>query len=345
MNVYRLLRFIGIGRIPDSLKVFGVWLMYVSRRRMAAVFIDPVMACNLRCRMCYFSDPEKRASMSGTMADEELDQLERSMLPYAVKMQIGCGAEPTLYGRLVELVERGKRCGVPYISLTTNGQLLASGRVRIGDLVEAGLDEITLSMHGTDARTYEYLMPGAKFEMLKKLISDIAEIRKRGLKLSVRVNFTVNNMNMRNLEGNGFWQLWDDAGILPDIVQLRPVQRIGDSDWSDFDLEPLKEHFDATIGNVVRRCREEKIVCIAPTAAALDEVATDREAVGAIIEDVVYCYVSPGTVYKPDFDRLHDTFYTYNKKHHTGWHLFKTIFRRGRRSRPRGSKKLNYTVR
>ena len=108
MNVYRLLRFIGIGRIPDSLKVFGVWLMYVSRRRMAAVFIDPVMACNLRCRMCYFSDPEKRASMSGTMADEELDQLERSMLPYAVKMQIGCGAEPTLYGRLVELAPCGE---------------------------------------------------------------------------------------------------------------------------------------------------------------------------------------------------------------------------------------------
>ena len=68
--------------------------------------------------------------------------------------------------RLAEIIARGKNAGVPYISLITNGQLIASGKVSLPDLVKAGLNEITLSMHGTRQETYEHLMTGAKFSNL-----------------------------------------------------------------------------------------------------------------------------------------------------------------------------------
>ena len=34
--------------------------MYVCRKRYLGLFLDPVQACNLRCRMCYFSTPAAR---------------------------------------------------------------------------------------------------------------------------------------------------------------------------------------------------------------------------------------------------------------------------------------------
>ena len=53
------------------------------------------------------------------------------------------------------------------------------------------------------------------------------------------------------LKGNAFWQIWDDAGLLPDIVQLRPVQKIGNTDWTDFDMKPLMDEYQSTFGNVI----------------------------------------------------------------------------------------------
>ena len=85
--------------------------------------------------MCYFSDSKKRGQVKGNMSDEELDKVEKALFHRALKLQIGCGAEPTLYPHLAELVKRGHRAGIPYISLTTNGQLIATGRVNLEQLV------------------------------------------------------------------------------------------------------------------------------------------------------------------------------------------------------------------
>lgn len=49
--------------LPRPVKLTGLAAMFRLRRRTAGVFLAPVMACNLRCRMCYFSDPKKRAQM------------------------------------------------------------------------------------------------------------------------------------------------------------------------------------------------------------------------------------------------------------------------------------------
>lgn len=294
--------------------------------------------------MCYFSDPSKRKTMKGTVSDRDLLCIEKAILPYALKMQIGCGAEPTLYNGLPELISLGKRCGVPYISLTTNGQLIALGRVELQSLVDAGLDEITLSMHGTDRAIYEHLMPGADFGLLEALIKDLAAMKTRVPRFRIRVNFTVNSYNLCCLRGDRFWRLWHDAGCLPDIVQLRPVQNLGETDWTDFDMEPLVREYDTTFGNIMEICRKKGILCISPTREALKEVATDQSAAAAIIEDVTYCYVSPGSVYKAGFDMERDTFYSYCRRAGTGRRLLRAVFYRGKGQKPKNTKKLNYKI-
>lgn len=293
--------------------------------------------------MCYFSDPEKRSSMKGIMSDNDLQNCASSLFPYALKLQIGCGAEPTLYSGLEKIVALGKEYGVPYISLTTNGQLIASGKCSLEALVRAGLNELTLSLHCTTAEVYEYLMPGAKFELFKKLSMEIARVKQQFPEFRLRVNYTLNSLNVHNLEGSKFWDLWQEGGI-PDIIQLRPVQKIGDSEWKDFDPTPLVEHFDTTIGAVVAECRRRGIVCISPTREQIKTVLAKQDSTAALIEDITYVYVAPGVCYKEDFECGKETYIEYHKRKHTVRHLLNNIVYSSASRDKRVSKKLNYTI-
>lgn len=345
MNAYNLLRLVGINSVPWSLKLFGLACMLVGRRRVIGVFVDPVLGCNIRCRMCYFSDPEKRKEMKGVMTPKQLDAMYRVLLPHALKLQIGCGAEPTLYKDLASIISAGKKAGVPYISITTNGQLIGSGKVDLMHMINAGLDEITLSMHGTAKEIYEDLMPGARFELLQDFLRQIAEARKSGHNIKLRVNFTVNSYNLKNLSGDHFFKVFDCADCMPDIVQLRPVQNLGVSDWRDFDLSSLKTNFKETFDNVVEQCHSRGVTCIAPTLEALDSVDDVQNGHSAIFEDVTYCYVSPVAFYHDDFNVDSDTFRSYHKRHRTASKLLRACFL-GSKSRSRNvSKKLNYKIR
>lgn len=342
MNVYRYIK-AASSSLPAPLKLLGLWGLYVSRRRMTGIFLDPVMACNFRCKMCYMSDPGQRAALKGeTMTDDDLRRIGDALYPRALKLQIGCATEPTLYPRLKELIADARRRGVPYISLTSNGKLLANGRMSLMELADAGLNELTLSMHGATAAVYEELMPGASFGELKALAATIAEVKRAHPGFTLRVNYTVNSLNVGDLEGPGFWNVWAEGG-LPDIIQLRPVQNMGGTAWTDFDLTPLKERYDTTIGAIARRAAELKISCIAPTLAQLDEVATDQDAASTLVSDMTYCYVTPSMTYKEDFLPT-DTYDSYHRRKRSARRLWAAIFGRRRSSRISGTKHLNYRV-
>ena len=282
------------------------------------------------------------------MTAAQLEQIKKTLLPRALKFQIGCGAEPTMYPDLASVVRLGAEAKVPYISLTTNGQLIAAGRVDLMQLAAEGLNEITLSMHGTKAETYEELMPGAKFERLQKLVDILHDVKQSYPQFKIRINFTVNSLNVYDLEGNKFWDIWDKANVQPDIIQLRPVQDFGESVWRDFDLQPLRDNYDTTIGNVIKQCKSRDITCIAPELSHLDHVADTEQVFAKIVEDITYCYVSRNAVYHDDFDAEADTFNSYHKRRGTLKQLLIGAIRpshlkHGLRN-DSGSLKLNYSV-
>jgi hypothetical protein len=344
MNLYKLMKMaVGHG-LPRPVKLAGLAAMFRLRRRTAGVFLDPVMACNLRCRMCYFSDPVKRAQMKGIMSDPQLNACAKSIFPYALKLQIGCGAEPTLYPNLEQIIATGRQYGVPYISLTTNGQLIGSGKCPLEPLVRAGLNELTLSLHGTTQEVYENLMPGANFGTFGRMTAEIARVKRLCPDFKLRVNYTVNSLNVHDLKGDRFWNLWHEGG-LPDIVQLRPVQKIGDSDWKDFDPQPLIDNYDTSIGAVAAECRKRGIMCIAPTCGQIEAVAGNQDETAALIEELTYVYVSPQSCYKDDFNPEQETYAAYHKRRHTVRRLLEAALRPASSGHGKNvSKKLNYTI-
>jgi hypothetical protein len=42
----------------------------------------------------------------------------------------------------------------------------------------------------------------------------------------IRVNFTINSLNVQDLKNDGFWSILDEAQVWPDVIQLRPIQHL-----------------------------------------------------------------------------------------------------------------------
>lgn len=328
-----------IGLKSPRLKLALLAMARISGMRFAGVFIDPVMACNIRCRMCYFSDPAKRPKPVGSISGAALDALERNVLRRAMKMQIGCGAEPTLYRDLPGLIARGRRAGVPYIEITTNGQLLT--RESLDAMIAAGLGGMTLSLHGTTRETFEFLMQGARFDRLTELIDTLRDVKSRNPGFKLRINYTVNNLNKAELKG--LWQLFD--GVKIDVLQVRPIQCLGDTAYSDFVIDDYDGFMSGIIGPVADECRRQATVALLPSRENVEHVDKKTSALNALLEEVSYIYVSPTVCYREDFDAGHETLGRYQRRSGIARRLRRAIFSRRLRAETSPvdtTKKLNY---
>lgn len=96
MKYYKLLKLNSFLK-SNRIKLLGLYVLYVMNRRYLAVHFDPVNACNLRCKMCYFTDKEYLKKTKGIFPVDDLPFLGKAFLRRALKFQIGCGKEPTLY--------------------------------------------------------------------------------------------------------------------------------------------------------------------------------------------------------------------------------------------------------
>lgn len=340
MDIYSLIRRITSVRSP-RLRLAMLWAAHAARRRTIGVFIDPVVACNLRCRMCAFSDAAQRKRLTGRMDDEAISRAARALFHRALKVQIGCGAEPTIDPRMPRIIALAKEYKVPYVSVTTNGQLLSPSL--LADCIAAGLDEVTLSLHGTDRDTYEWFMPGADFTRLESLVVTLRNAKKDRPALKVRVNYTVNADNVESLAG--IFSLF--GGDVIDILQIRPVQNLGDTSYHNFDLGPVRQAYDRVLGAVARKAAALGVTCIMPGLQELDMVAAPRSCFEKTFEEITYCYVGPQSCYADGFDACTDTYESFHRRRRTSRTLLRSLFS----LRPdtdvgnNRTKKLNYTVR
>src|SRR5690606_27570557 len=214
MDIYKILKvnqFIKNHRI----KFLGLWLLSVLNKRYLAIQLDPVLACNLRCKMCYFTDADfVKKNMKGIMSESDIEPLAEAIFKNALKLQIGCGAEPALFKHNVKLIETAKQHQVPYISMVTNGNLFEEKD--IVNLSRAGLDELIISMHGVTRETYEDLMDKADYSKFHDILRYITEEKKVNPKLRLRINYTFNQDNFFEL--GQFFDVYGKYAI--DIIQL-----------------------------------------------------------------------------------------------------------------------------
>lgn len=339
MNTYTLQKIYGKLRSP-RIKLLALLLLHLGRRRYSVLELDPVLACNLRCRMCYFSDENYRRKLNGHLTDKDIDAIARNVFPAVRKLQIGCGAEPTLFSDLEQIVRKAKQKKVPYISLITNGQLLSLEKLE--RWIDAGLNEITISAHGLSKQTYENMMAHARFEKFMEVLGFLKIIRGKHPSFQIRINYTVNEDNMRELPliKNVF------SEVLPNIVQLRPVQCIGNSDYNNFSKTKILEHYAQYIQPVVDFCQEKGIRCLYPSKENL--IAVDGEShtdtTNHLADEIPLLYMAPCKEW-PKIDPYKENFWQYCRRTHRVGTMLRVLLGLNSGLHKNRTKTMNYKIR
>ncbi|MCR5508691.1 MAG: GTP 3',8-cyclase MoaA [Lachnospiraceae bacterium] len=110
--------------------------------------------CNLRCKYCMPSDIGS-VPMGEILTYEEIERVVRAAAGLGIKKIKLTGGEPLIRRDCCILVAMLKDIpGIDSVTLTTNGVLLYD---RIGDLKNAGIDGINISIDTLDKKRYEIL--------------------------------------------------------------------------------------------------------------------------------------------------------------------------------------------
>ena len=331
MDIYKLLQ---LNRKIKShrIKFLGLYLLHKFNKRYLAVNLDPVMACNLRCKMCYFTDEDYVKTLKGQFNDEDLNLVAKTIFKRALKLQIGCGTEPTLYKNLVKVVELGKKYNVPYISITTNANLLTEEKIEA--LLKAGLNEFTISLHGVTKESYEGFMKKASYEKFHNAFNAFKKL-KENYDFKVRINYTFNKDNFYEL--SEFFNHFDAKSF--DILQIRPIQKIGNTEYNDFDISSLVADYSNLIQSIRETCVSNNIILMAPNSIS----TLNSENQSSFIFNYTFCYISPDKFWKEGFNWREESFNQYSKK--IGWSksLFSNIFK-SKTELNSLSNRLNYEI-
>lgn len=333
MEIYSLLK--KFNKLKSSrLKLLAIYLMHITRRRYLGIFFDPVLGCNLRCKMCYFSDENKRKEFKGVITDKQLDEISNAFFYKALKLQIGCGTEPTLYKNLPQIIDLAKRKHIPFISLTTNANLLSEELIK--DCLEAGLNEIVISMHGVTKETYEFFMTNAKYEKFVETLN-LLSVAKEKHDFKIRINYTMNEENVDELI-----LLFEKFGRFKfDVIQLRPISSMGNTEYHNFTHSKIIERYESVLLKVKDEANKRGIICILPSKNQLITQEADNS--NQLIFRSTYCYISPNYHWRSDFNLEKETFDSYSKRKNSSVELFKNIFY-SKKKLNKDKKHLNYEI-
>ncbi|MEZ4382224.1 MAG: radical SAM protein [Nannocystaceae bacterium] len=147
--------------------------------------------CNDRCVFCldahtHDGTNRARAEVKAQILDGRRKGAERLILS---------GGEPTIHPNFVDFVRLGRLAGYDKVQTVTNGRMFAYGDF-LRRSVDAGLGEITFSIHGPNARIHDALVgtKGAFEEELKGLRNALDDGR-----VIINIDVCVNRANVRHL--------------------------------------------------------------------------------------------------------------------------------------------------
>lgn len=341
MDIYKILKFNNYIK-NHRIKFLGLWLLSVLNKRYLAIQFDPVLACNLRCKMCYFTDADYvKKNMKGIFQEDDLENLANVNFKNALKLQIGCGAEPTLFKHNTKLIQIAKKHNVPYISMVTNGNLL--DQKDVNDFAQAGLNEFILSMHGVSKTTYEDMMGKGDYEKFHQVLKNITEQKKSNPNLKLRINYTFNVDNFYELKD--FFKVYNQYAI--DIIQLRPIDKIGETSYNNFSLKAIEKDY-AEISNYLKSETSKRgITLLFPKTIIRDEdksLVVKTENNSSYLMPFTYCYVSPKYYWRDDFDWRTESFSDWKKRNNWNKTLFRNIFASQKELKKPNRNMLNYSV-
>ena len=198
--------------------------------------------CNNRCIFCLDSDTH-----DGRMRDREevKTQILEGRAAGATRLILS-GGEPTIHPNYVDFIKLGKRASYTKIQTVTNGRLFQYQDF-VDRCIQAGLDEITFSLHGPNARIHDALVgvQGA-WEQESAGLRRALETRERTGRPIVNVDIVINRANVKHLKD--MLDLFIGWGVHEfDLLQVVPFGRAFTEGRTTlfYDLEEMQPYLRA----------------------------------------------------------------------------------------------------
>lgn len=136
-------------------------------------------ACNLSCPMCYttldeFKSNVKKAIMDFQLFKKIVDECVQHKSHYSIRLS--WRGEPFLNPNILDMIKYAKNKGIREVSTLTHGGFLTPEKFE--ELVDIGLDWLTISFDGVD-ETYEEIRAPLKYDEAVEKIRKYHEIKKR----------------------------------------------------------------------------------------------------------------------------------------------------------------------
>jgi len=167
------------------------------------VYVEPTNACNLKCTTCIrHSWDEPEGIMEWATFEAVVDGLAQAAgehAPAGAVAFMGLG-EPLLHSRFLDMVRLVNRRGLR-AEVTTNALLLDEEMA--AGLLDAGLDQLVVSIDGASAEAFGRVRPGAS---LSKVVENVRRLHDRrgpnyGPGMRIGIEFVAMRSNVRELPG------------------------------------------------------------------------------------------------------------------------------------------------
>lgn len=137
--------------------------------------------CNLRCPFCATTTKKWGPDVPGYMKLDLYKQVvDEAAAEGVYSAKLSFRGEPTLHRQLPEMVAYAKAKGILDVYFNTNATLLDEKLIH--QLIDAGLDRISVSFEGTTKEAYEAYRVGARFHTVIENVWCLRRIRdERGL--------------------------------------------------------------------------------------------------------------------------------------------------------------------
>ncbi len=168
--------------------------------------------CNNNCLFCFSKENLKIKNLSLKEIEEKLEE----GLLEGCKGVIISGGEATIHPKFIQIIGIAKEKGYKYVEVITNGRML-SYPLFIKKIKKKGIDAITFSIHGHDAKTHDSLTRvKGSYNQAIKAISLATK-----LKIQIKINIVVNKKNIKHLSKMA--DIFSEIGVTTiGLLQLVP---------------------------------------------------------------------------------------------------------------------------
>ncbi|MBF0454442.1 MAG: radical SAM protein [Magnetococcales bacterium] len=168
--------------------------------------LEPINRCNAECIMCGIDfSAKQKAVMSPDLFSKMVAEMAEHR-DHIEKIIIALDGEPLLDRTLHKRVRHLKEAGLKLVNVTTNASLLTEKRGR--ELIEAGLDEIYITIDSLKKPVYEAIRVGLDFDTVYDNTRGFIRLRNQlNPALTIRVLMVQQELNFQ--EPDAFAAHWE----------------------------------------------------------------------------------------------------------------------------------------